>query len=143
MANSNNICTRFINYVAVLILVFLSSQIFAAGGSFGGAGAGGSWDEPQKCGTYMVSDGVPIYGSTPQEACSKLAQSFNKTLSNNGQHTYSLTSSSGGYCQIKRSDGANLPPFNINGGTPCSCPVGYDLTDGKCQPKNVLWVKRL
>lgn len=47
MANSNNICTRFINYVAVLILLFLSSSVNAS--SFGGGGAGGSWDDPKQC----------------------------------------------------------------------------------------------
>ena len=61
MANSNNICTRFINYVAVLILAFLSSQSFAAGGSFGGGGAGGSWgDESKGC---KVINGVPLDGA--------------------------------------------------------------------------------
>src|SRR5690606_26337237 len=66
MANSNNICTRFINYVAVLILVFLSSQSFAAGGSFGGGGASGDWGEPDKCEPqFAYSYPSSIVGSPP------------------------------------------------------------------------------
>src|SRR5690606_26619071 len=70
MANSNNICTRFINYVAVLILVFLSSQSFAAGGSFGGGGASGDWGE--KCDPEIITYVVGSYKSpSAQTACQR------------------------------------------------------------------------
>lgn len=153
MANSNNICTRFINYVAVLILVFLSSQSFAAGGSFGGGGASGSWDEPTGQCTATVSD-VITEGSDVATACASMASELQKR--NGG--TVSVASrninpdGSGGSCPMYWSTtNSNIWTASVkcqiiqckdgyekdaNGKCqPKKCPVGETLVNGQCQKK--------
>src|SRR5690606_29865555 len=111
MANSNNICTRFINYVAVLILAFLSSSVFAAGGSFGGGGAGGSWSPPACTTSYYVSDFLtwqnPKSASTPDEACLLSVQARNNLITSNANPSYRYThvSNTDATCVMKRTDG--------------------------------------
>ncbi|WP_336024310.1 virulence factor TspB C-terminal domain-related protein [Acinetobacter lwoffii] len=143
MANSNNICTRFINYVAVLILVFLSSQSFAAGGSFGGGGAGGSWAEDQCLGVEYYTS--PYYGGqfkTVAQACNFSMQQH-KAASNT---EFVLTEITGTTCQFKYTGKdsylgnfslATQKVKNNNYDESCTtCPSGYEKdANGKCQPK--------
>jgi hypothetical protein len=134
MANSNNIFTRFINFVAVLILVFLSSQSFAAGGSFGGGGASGSWDEP--IGQCTGSVNWDTYSGSKSSVC----QQINKNISNsyNGApvHFVSLTPipNTTNYSCKNFYDG-----YNFDNVVSCSqeqCEAGYEKdANGKCQPK--------
>src|SRR5690606_4296116 len=120
MANSNNICTRFINYFAVLILVFLSSSVVNAS-SFGGGGAGGSWgdDTDMKC---KVSHGaITGEGSNLRLSCSDLVSK----LHNPPRHIYELqgttqTSPTTGICTYTWNS-ANTSNRNINCTTPSQC----------------------
>lgn len=130
MANSNNICTRFINYVAVLILAFLSSSVFAAGGSFGGGGASGSWDEPKQC--YSL---FGIKYDNLSSACSSLIGKY--------VNGYLISSSfvSGQSCLLNGRNSTNgyqliNSPYQIpTAECDQQCPVGYEVLNGKCQPK--------
>lgn len=147
MANSNNICTRFINYVAVLILAFLSSSVFAAGGSFGGGGAGGSWGEPNKCEpklVYWAGRDDLGYFNTATAACSNIggskfvtAPSYLSYVSNtNTQCNMQLNNANGSPSSIKTFGifTKNNPSFDPD----CAevCPAGYEKdANGKCQPK--------
>lgn len=132
MANSNNICTRFINYVAVLILAFLSSQSFA----FGGGGAGGSWDSPNKC-TATVSN-VVTFGSDVPSACASMALELQRL--NGGTVTVDSRvikpDGSGGHCPMRWSS-TNTNIWTAKVGCEIKeCPVGYEKdANGKCQPK--------
>ncbi len=141
MANSNNICTRFINYVAVLILVFLSSQSFAAGGSFGGGGAGGSWDEPEKCPLnleYSLEDFKYGVFSSPSEVCSYWTSSGLSGL--NGKYTLEYLNNVAG-CRAEKNGGnwyavISRPNSNYDPNCEEKCPSGYEKdANGKCQPK--------
>ncbi len=154
MANSNNICTRFINYVAVLILVFLSSQSFAVGGSFGGAGAGGSWGESLpdtvqptiSCDSYRVSGGNASNQPTANQACQVAhgksgfwGGTFGEYSSTRngcfGNNYYVL---SGLVCNGQK---LSCPSEYRLQGSLCilndnACPAGYEKdANGKCQPK--------
>lgn len=144
MANSNNICTRFINYVAVLILAFLSSSVFAAGGSFGGGGASGSWDEPpKKCEPQKLYQ-TPFSGVNPtfntiQSACAYAAE---RQAYFWGQSSGDLVSISGLNCQVKAGSltgTVTLKEVTNNLYDPScedKCPDGYEKdANGKCQPK--------
>lgn len=131
MANSNNICTRFINYFALLILAFLSSSVFAAGGSFGGGGAGGSWDDPEQCeGQYIYYRPVgQPYGDFPtgQAVCD--AYPDDKIYTYNESQSRCTTGTSGFGISKK---------LNPNYSPNCEekCPAGYEKdANGKCQPK--------
>lgn len=146
MANSNNICTRFINYVAVLILAFLSSSVFAAGGSFGGGGASGSWGEPEQCPTeYTWSYGGKTYNSLEQACRGSVLDQAKKMY---GQSTYFLSMPDGadsptGSCWFIKADGglaglAASAVKNTSYDPNCEskCPAGYEKdANGKCQPK--------
>jgi hypothetical protein len=138
MANSNNICTRFINYVAVLILVFLSSQSFASGGSFSGGCASGSWDSPQSCDIYQAWSGGTVQSpilfvtaDTPSQACSAwfpylLTKGITRTP---GQSTNVSCITSDG--SLSASVSKVRKP-----GCEEKCPAGYEKdANGKCQPK--------
>lgn len=129
MANSNNICTRFINYAAVLILLFfssLSSAYTGGGGDFSGGGASGSWDEPPK--------ECSIYGrggfSSVSEACNAV-----ESILNNGWKSISIT---GNTCKLmfQRQTG---DPVYAESTVYCEeqqCKDGYEKdANGKCQPK--------
>lgn len=147
MANSNNICTRVINYVAVLILVFLSSQIFAAGGSFGGGGAGGSWSEPPKqCkdqNEWRVNGIGPTGAPTPTQSCEK-AYNYYSTPTQGMPYKHANQNESGvWFCPSPQfgdnSRGAFIQQYNTKDYDPnCKdkCPSGYEKdANGKCQPK--------
>ena len=138
MANSNNICTRFINYFAVLILVFLSSSVNAS--SFGGGGASGSWDEQCSVTEYKHSLATRYFNS-PSSACADAVSVFN---SMNSTHYAKLSLESdevGYYCigSIHQKSDDVLSQSYIRRLTtrPCSqiCPDGYESLNGKCQPK--------
>lgn len=152
MANSNNICTRFINYVAVLILVFLSSSVNAS--SFGGGGAGGSWGESLpdtvkptiSCDSYRASGGNASNQPTANQACqSAHGQSgwwggtFGEYSSNRKGcfgNNYMLLS--GLQCIGEK---LSCPANYTLEGSLCilndnACPAGYEKdASGKCQPK--------
>lgn len=141
MANSNNICTRFINYVAVLILVFLSSQSFAAGGSFGGGGAGGSWGDPEQCEPEFVWESS-ISGKTYPNA--KDACDYLKYVNNGaGIPGYSVSGlrmvgESTGYCSYNGNEWSFVTRRSNSKYDPAcedKCPAGYENVNGKCQPK--------
>lgn len=147
MANSNNICTRFINYVAVLILVFLSSQSFAAGGSFGGGGASGSWSEPPKQCKEPLEwrvNGIKSTGSpTPTQSCEK-AYNFYSTPTQDMPYQHANQDESGSWrCPSpqfgKDSRGAGIlryPTQDYDPNCEDKCPSGYEKdSNGKCQPK--------
>lgn len=126
MANSNNICTRFINYVAVLILVFLSSSVNAS--SFGGGGASGSWDEPLAC-KSSVFNGYSATGKTVNQTCANLYIHVKATAPHHDQ----------GF--IVEGNKCVFPSKYGNSGSTVSCqvvecPSGYEKdATGKCQPK--------
>lgn len=140
MANSNNICTRFINYVAVLILLFLSSSSNAY--SFGGAGAGGSWDEPPS--SYICNNYNNITGSSPAStamACFNYQVSIG-VLSETKQPSVTdcqLNSSTYYKCNVKFLNSANYTinrNYDILINNEAQCPAGYEKdANGKCQPK--------
>lgn len=133
MANSNNICTRFINYFAVLILAFLSSSVFAAGGSFGGGGASGSWGSPEE--ECFVNSDQPTRTKDKESACFAWFNWRNQTNPNPSSPFISYTyQPSNNVCRISRSSSS------VSGQPQCTkkneCPVGYEKdSDGKCQPK--------
>ena len=140
MANSNNICTRFINYFAVLILAFLSSSVFAAGGSFGGGGAGGSWDEPEKCPLnleYSLNFNYGAFGS-PSEVCSYWTSSGFSGL--NGKYTLEYVNNIAG-CRAESNGNSwyqieSRPNSSYDPNCEEKCPAGYEKdANGKCQPK--------
>ena len=140
MANRNSFCARFINYAAVLILVFLSSQSFAAGGSFGGGGASGSWDESSCNQVKMTSpmkgwDNNRIFSSQSQ-ACTYLESVAYSSYYNTRVH------SSSPQCLIYGNGYPDRPGtyLVVSGTYTCVgenvCPAGYEKdADGKCQPK--------
>lgn len=136
MANSNNICTRFINYFAVLILVFLSSQSFAAGGSFGGGGAGGSWDEACQ-GDYQSIDYPGVSGKTLSSFCSNIKSSISQGNDRNWVLKSSNETKTSATCIFHIGDPNNIWTFRGTKGA-CDeiCPAGYEKdANGKCQPK--------
>lgn len=144
MANRNNICTRFINYAAVLIFAFLSSYSFAytgGGGDFGGGGAGGDWSE--QCSPEISKD---IYThphlpgkkfSSGRTAClavseSKLDTSFlGSTVLSYDEQT--------GFCRVSEKYTYNPDVRNsyyiTKAQTDCECPLGTELDGDKCVPK--------
>ena len=142
MANSNNICTRFINYVAVLILVFLSSQIFAAGGSFGGGGASGSWGDscPPDVVTYH-RDGLTFYSFSEADSYCKQkvsTSSNNNIIKDSGAAAFESGGNLVCYFTYKSSGTrqANFGFVQTRTAQPCECPAGYEQdSNGKCQPK--------
>lgn len=141
MANSNNICTRFINYVAVLILVFLSSQSFAAGGSFGGGGASGDWGE--KCDPEIITYVVGSYKSpSAQTACQRWLNSTGNSWGTKKPTVKAdMSDKYSGYCILF--GGSNNYDGNVAASietttkpNDCSCPDGYERSDsGQCVPK--------
>lgn len=139
MANRNSFCVRFINYVAVLIFAFLSSQSFAyAAGDFGGGGAGGSWDDACH---YTIGVSPPGWDvnskySTSFQACSAYVSNYNSNISS---ATISLRNSDENACYVDQtlSNGSpGVQNYQIDVTKTCSCPVGYEKdTNGKCAPK--------
>lgn len=125
MANSNNICTRFINYFAVLIFALLSSHSFAytgGGGELGGGGAGGSWGDSEKC-EYRIPGSTPFY-PTGDAACA--------TQPSGWWGTHSYIESRGGCI----GSNSNTLIYVVEKKCDVSCPAGYEKdANGKCQPK--------
>lgn len=125
MANSNNICTRFINYFTVLILVFLSSQSFAAGGSFGGGGAGGSWDDPQCDGFFYTIPDTPAKFRTPEAACQSANIQYPFSHVKDTICFYSVNGQPYGFRNVSKTVDPECQ----------ECKEGYEKVNGKCQPK--------
>src|SRR5690606_7587832 len=120
----------------LIFLSILSINTYALGGSFGGGGAGGSWDNPNKC-TATVSD-VTTEGSDVATACASMARE--------------LQSRNGGSVSVESRD---INPDGSGGSCPMywsitksslwtasvtcqveQCKDGYEKdSDGKCQPK--------
>lgn len=147
MANSNNICTRFINYFALLILLFLSSSVFAAGGSFSGGGASGSWPEPPKqckdAKEWRVNTLEVTGAPTPTQSCEK-AYKYYSTPTQDMQYQHANQDANGiWYCPSPQfgsySRGASIQEYPVVGYDPTcedKCPAGYEKdANGKCQPK--------
>ena len=132
MANSNNICTRFINYVAVLILAFLSSSVFAAGGSFGGGGASGSWgDACKNVYTLIYANSYKAFDSF-SDACAA-APSAGTAFGYKGITGYSIDGSS---CKVLYGSPSAYDNVPITSSSQCGCPDGYEQdSQGKCVPK--------
>jgi hypothetical protein len=143
MANSNNICTRFINYAAVLILVFLSSSVFAAGGSFSGGGASGSWDGPTGCKaigypqapqfTHLISQRF----SNPLSACQAIQAAAKQHYGTNPPWTFDISSNDfTGAGPTYSCDVGNVLGRTAVDCNELKCPDGYEKdANGKCQPK--------
>ncbi|MEP9853722.1 hypothetical protein ABDK10_13765, partial [Staphylococcus aureus] len=130
-----------------MILVFLSSQSFAAGGSFGGGGASGSWGEPPENCKYVV-DGLKY--SSLKDACYKAELTWPwanvqciKSGSPTGGNIHVESSVAGGtlngsygtyQCEeSKCPDG--LEKDSTGKCVPKKCPVGETLINGQCQKK--------
>lgn len=130
MANSNNICTRFINYVAVLILVFLSSQSFA--GSFGGGGASGSWgDSCKTIYTLQYANSNKTFNSF-SAACAA-APAAGTSYGYTGITGYTIEGSS---CKVLYGSPSAYDYAIISTTQECACPAGYEQdSQGKCVPK--------
>ena len=135
MANSNNICTRFINYVAVLILVFLSSSVFAAGGSFGGGGASGSWGSPAR-------DCKNSSGQSPKDVfdsfCSHQLSTNQMTVCRYESINLRPPHADIRYWYARKDFAGGYSNYTVSGFS-CGdekCPDGYEKdANGKCQPK--------
>ena len=137
MANSNNICTRFINYVAVLILVFLSSSVFAAGGSFGGGGASGSWGDPLQCPpSELFSAGGKLF-DTGQSACESInTNTGGASIKYESDGTCRLYGGSYNYNGNVQGVVNTVPNPNYDPSCEEKCPAGYEKdVNGKCHPK--------
>lgn len=143
MADSNNICNSLINYLAVLILSLLSSSAFATGGSFGGGGASGSWDEPDLVCKLQFSGRNTGIGKNPSTTCHDF---FNKNSV--GWQGWQMISNTD--CKINTVGGSTLivtptcqKPIQCNSGyeykegkcVPKTCPLGQTLVNGSCQQK--------
>ena len=130
-------------YLIFIFLSILSINTFAAGGSFGGGGAGGSWAEDQCLGVEYYTS--PYYGGqfkTVAQACNFSMQQH-KAASNT---EFVLTEITGTTCQFKYTGKdsylgnfslATQKVKNNNYDESCTtCPAGYEKdANGKCQPK--------
>ena len=130
-------------YLIFIFLSILSINTFAAGGSFGGGGAGGSWAEDQCLGVEYYTS--PYYGGqfkTVAQACNFSMQQH-KAASNT---EFVLTEITGTTCQFKYTGKdsylgnfslATQKVKNNNYDESCTtCPSGYEKdANGKCQPK--------
>lgn len=130
-------------YLILIFLSILSINTFAAGGSFGGGGAGGSWDEPEKCeGQFLYGNtghNVPLIYSSKQSACSAISSSLTQKTGNNTSFV-SLTSE--GTCKISIAGSFTYEGLeskqssSYNPDCEEKCPAGYEKdANGKCQPK--------
>lgn len=121
-------------YLIFIFLSILSINTFAAGGSFGGGGASGSWDGP-KCTKVTLDASLPNWDkkkvfNSNDAACDYLST---QTAGFYGLPTRKVVTSS--KCSIY--DGSYLL---TNGTFSCKedpvCPAGYEKdANGKCQPK--------
>lgn len=138
MANRASFCFRFIHYAALLIFAFLLSHSFAhaAGGDFGGGGAGGSWEEPDSCPPQYRWTFGNFSNEDPVALCHQIAAT--------GWIYHSTNVSSGySYCVLEQFAGAGKQNFQIfksanpayNPNCNDICPAGYEKINGKCQPK--------
>jgi hypothetical protein len=142
MANSNNICTRFINYVAVLILAFLSSQSFAAGGSFGGGGASGSWEDASCDGFSYTISGTPGKFSSPEAACRSVIIQYEFSHVKDLTCSYLVNGTPYAFRTVSKTVDTKCQECkdgyekDANGKCqPKKCPVGETLVNGQCQKK--------
>lgn len=136
MAHCNNICIRFINYIAVLMLLFTSSAFAyeGDGGSFGGGGASGSWGgdkcEPQKkwAAHYDMND---LFDS-PQDACAALGTRYPYMhgFSYRSGTCYGIYNSSGSESGLTTPVQKDNPKFDPS----CQCKENEEFVDGKCVP---------
>lgn len=124
-------------YLILIFLSILSINTFAAGGSFGGGGAGGSWSNPNQCTLSIVMDGQQrtFTGSDGSQLCGSMESALE--ASNGGK--YYFTSSQNNSCsfdwhinnQVYQSWGNYRYQCTEN-----ECPAGYEKdANGKCQPK--------
>lgn len=145
MANSNNICTRFINYLSVLILVFLSSSVNAS--SFGGGGASGSWSEPPKqCKEsleWRVNGIKPTGAPTPTQSC-EIAYNYYSTPTQDMPYQHANQDEFGVWRCPSPQFGINsrgsailqYPTEDYDPNCEDKCPAGYEKdANGKCQPQ--------
>ncbi|WHP06891.1 virulence factor TspB C-terminal domain-related protein [Acinetobacter corruptisaponis] len=139
MANRNNICTRFINYAAVLILLCFSSLSFAytgGGGQFGGGGASGSWEEPDSCPPQYKWTFGNFTNDDPEALCRQIASTDWIYHGTNVSDSYS-------YCVLEQPPAYGRQNFQIfkspnsayDPNCNDKCPAGYEKINGKCQPK--------
>lgn len=149
-------------YLIFIFLSILSINTFAAGGSFGGGGAGGSWDPPDNCppanDLYSpASWGAGVWYDSPSAACNgslaalqKVGTDYNSVtvttvgtschfnvFGNTANHKYPLQiKANPAYdpnCEDKCPDGYEK---DANGKCqPKKCPVGETLVNGQCQKK--------
>lgn len=141
-------------YLILIFLSILSINTFAAGGSFGGGGAGGSWGDPicKDNKKLVYTDGFGNDFDDPLQAChSKKSKSGSGLLPITGVFYHSptdvrcSTSSppsasgqlgvSGRYLTCEEKCPAGYEK-DVNGKCqPKKCPVGETLVNGQCQKK--------
>lgn len=130
-------------YLILIFLSILSINTYALGGSFGGGGASGSWDEPSKCEpeiAYQTQfNGVNPVFSSIQSAC---AYGTQRQAVAWGQSSGTLLSINGLNCEVKAGSIVGTVVLktvqNSLFDPSCEekCPVGYEKdANGKCQPK--------
>lgn len=127
-------------YLIFIFLSILSINTFASGGSFGGGGAVGSWDEPQKCPLNLEYSLNFSYGafSSPSEVCSYWTTSG--LSGNNGKYTLENVNNIAG-CRAENNGQSwyaieSRPNSSYDPNCEEKCPSGYEKdANGKCQPK--------
>lgn len=122
-------------YLILIFLSILSINTFAAGGSFGGGGASGSWGG-DSCPVQYIWKNDYVEADTPAAACS-----MHPELNGWKNAGYEHTSQTEVACLSKK-DGITIQNGYVNKilnpkySSDCNtCPVGYDKLDGKCVPK--------
>lgn len=128
-------------YLILIFLSILSINTFAAGGSFGGGGAGGSWGEPEQCEPQFVWESS-VSGKTypnARDACDYLK------IANGGDGIpgyrvsgLRMHGDSTGYCSYNGNEWSSVNKRSNSKYDPScerKCPAGYENVNGKCQPK--------
>lgn len=133
-------------YLIFIFLSILSINTFAAGGSFGGGGASGSWGEPEQCPAQFLYQHGYLTTSDQSAACalalketpfSGMYSAINWPKGTNQTGLCRFTNKSTGSPTTLNGITVNLV-LNSNYDPSCEekCPVGYEKdSSGKCQPK--------
>lgn len=119
-------------YLIFIFLSILSINTFAAGGSFGGGGASGSWgDACKNVYTLIYANSNKNFNSF-SDACAA-APSAGKAYGYTGITGYSIEGSS---CKVLYSSSSAYDYVPITSTSVCECPDGYEKdSNGKCVPK--------
>lgn len=120
-------------YLIFIFLSILSINTFAAGGSFGGGGASGSWDDSCKTEYFFTDRYLPQQKtSTPSALCSSVIGK----RAYSGSAIVSSVNTTATSCEFFNSSGALFASVSFSTQSTCACPAGYEQdANGKCQPK--------